>query len=163
LREKLFFVSLSIAILLLAIPVKGQIYSYEDTVNVISILGETGDTVTVPINLLNTFHVGGFLFRITYDTIAFEPVSVETTSRSSSLEWNGYNADEPGVIRFFATSFHPLENAIPPGVGPVSNVNLFIRTSAPDGVYEIRFENEDTTSLDNQLTDSLGTTLIIPV
>ena len=65
-REKLFFVTLSIAILLLAIPAWGQIYSYEDTVTVMPASGEAGDTLMIPIDLKNTFHVGGFLFRITY-------------------------------------------------------------------------------------------------
>jgi len=163
LREKLFFVSLSIAVLLLTVPAEGQIHSYDDTVKVISVSGDAGDTISVPINLKNTFHVGGYLFRITYDSLAFEPISVDTTSRSSGFEWNGFNIDDPGVIRFFATSFHPIQNAIPPGVGPVSMINFFIRNSAPGGIYDIRFENEDTTSYDNQLSDSTGGTLIIPV
>lgn len=162
-REKLFFVSLSIAIFLLSVPARGQIHSYEDTVRVNSLSGDAGDTISIPINLKNTFHVGGFLFRITYDTLAFEPISVDTTSRSNGFEWNGFNIDESGVIRFFATSMHPVQNAIPPGVGPISLVTVFIRSSAPEGTYNIRFEDEDTTSYDNQLSDSLGTTLIIPV
>ncbi len=161
--EKLFFVSLTIAIFLLSVPAWGQIHSFEDTVRVNSLSGDTGDTIAIPINLKNTFHVGGYLFRITYDTLAFEPISVDTTSRSSGFEWNGFNLDEPGVIRFFATSMHPVQNAIPPGVGPVSLINTFIRSNTPQGTYNIRFENEDTTSYDNQLSDSLGTTLIIPI
>lgn len=162
-REKLFFVSLTIAILLLSVPASGQIHSLDDTVTVISISGDTGDTVSIPINLRNTFHVGGYLFRITYDTLAFEPISVDTASRSSGFEWNGFNIDEPGVIRFFATSLHPIQNAIPPGVGTISFVNIFIRSGAPGGIYDIRFEDEDSTSNDNQLSDSLGANLIIPI
>jgi len=163
LREKLFFVSLSIAILLLTVPAEGQIHSYVDTVWATSLSGDAGDTISIPINLKNTFYVGGYLFRITYDTLAFEPISVDTTSRSGGFEWNGFNIDEPGIIRFFATSLHPIQNAIPPGAGPVSMVNIFIRNTAPSGTYEIKFENEDSTSYDNQLSDSLGTTLIIPI
>ena len=106
-REKLFFISLTIAILLLSVPAMGQIHSFEDTVKVNSLSGDAGDTISIPIHLKNTFHVGGYLFRVTYDTLAFEPISVDTTSRSSGFEWNGFNIDEPGVIRFFATSFHP--------------------------------------------------------
>jgi hypothetical protein len=163
LREKLFLVIVSIAILLLTVPASGQIHSFNDSVHVVWTSGDAGDTVSVPISLKNTFHVGGYLFRITYDTLAFQPISVDTTARSGGFEWNGYNFDEPGIIRFFATSFHPVDNAIPPGVGNISMVNLFIRNNAPDGTYEIRFENEDSTSYDNQLSDSLGTALIIPV
>jgi hypothetical protein len=132
-------------------------------VNVVWTSGESGDSISVLISLKNTFHVGGYLFRVTYDTLAFLPISVDTTSRSGGFEWNGYNIDEPGVIRFFATSLHPLDNAIPPGVGPIASINLFILNSAPSGTYEIKFENEDSTSYDNQLSDSLGTNLIIPV
>ena len=123
-REKLFFVTLSIAVLLLANPTRGQIYSYEDTVSIGQVSGDAGDTLMIPVDLKNTFRVGGFLFRITYDTLAFEPVSVETTSRSGGFEWNGFNDDEPGVLRFFATSFHPLNNAIPPGEGPISSIEM---------------------------------------
>jgi hypothetical protein len=163
LREKLFFVCLTVAIFLLSVPVWGQTHSVDDTVWISSLSGEAGDTISIPINLKNTFHVGGYLFRITYDTLAFEPISVDTTSRSGGFEWNGFNLDEPGVIRFFATSMHPIQNAIPPGTGPISMVNVFIQEDAPEGIYEIRFENEDTTSYDNQLSDSTGETLIIPV
>lgn len=162
-REKLFFVTLTIAILLLSIPAWGQIYSDIDTVTAISITGEVGDTVSIPVNLINTFHVGGYLFRVTFDTAAFEVVSVDTTSRSSSLEWNNFNVIEPGVLRFLATSLHPIDNAIPPGEGPISIINFLIKSSAPGGVYDIRFENEDTTSYDNQLSDSTGENLIIPI
>jgi hypothetical protein len=163
LREKLFLVFASIAILLLTVPATGQIHSYNDSAKVVWTSGDGGDSISVLINLKNTFHVGGYLFRITYDTLAFEPLSVDTMARSGGFEWNGYNIDEPGVIRFFATSFHPLNNAIPPGVGPISSVNMFIKYGAPSGMYEIKFENEDSTSYDNQLSDSLGTTLVIPV
>lgn len=162
-REKLFLVIVSIAILLPAVPATAQIHSYNDSVSVVWTTGQSGDTISVPISLRNTFYVGGYLFRITYDTLAFQPVSVDTTSRSGGFEWNGYNADEPGVIRFFATSLHPVANAIPPGVGPISMVSFYIRDDAPGAIYEIKFENEDSTSYDNQLSDSLGTTLVIPV
>jgi hypothetical protein len=163
LREKLFFVSLTIAILLLSVPASGQIHSLDDTVTVVSMSGNTGDTISIPIDLKNTFHVGGYLFRITYDTLAFEPISVDTAARSGGFEWNGFNIDEPGVIRFFATSLHPIQNAIPPGVGTISLVNMLVRSDAPAGTYDIKFENEDTSSTDNQLSDSLGVNLIIPV
>ena len=154
-REKLFLVFASIAILLLTVPATGQIHSYNDSAKVVWTSGDGGDSISVLINLKNTFHVGGYLFRITYDTLAFEPLSVDTMARSGGFEWNGYNFDEPGVMRFFATSFHPLNNAIPPGEGPISSIEMFIKNGAPSGMYEIKFENEDSTSYDNQLSDSL--------
>jgi hypothetical protein len=163
LREKLFFVSLTIAVLLLSVPARGQIHSFEDTVWTTSRSGNAGDTILIPVDLRNTFHVGGYLFRVTYDTLAFEPISVDTVTRSSGFEWNGFNFDDPGVIRFFATSLHPLQNAIPPGSGSISMIKIYIKDNAPEGIYEIRYENEDSTSIDNQLSDSLGSTLIIPV
>jgi len=165
LKGKLFLVPVIFAILLLSIPAMGQgpVFSFEDTVSVVSISGSAGDTISVPINLKNTFQVGGYLFRITYDTIAFEPVSVDTTSRSSGFEWNGFFEEELGILRFFATSFHPLDNAIPPGTGYISIVNLLVKNGAPGGIYDIRFEDADTNSYDNQLSDSTGETLIIPI
>ncbi len=162
-REKLFLVTVTLAILLLSIPAKGQIFSFEDTVSAISVSGGAGDTISIPINLKNTFHVGGFLFRVTYDSTVFEPISVDTTSRSSGFEWNGFYEEDPGILRFFATSFHPIENAIPPGNGLVSIVKLFINETAQGGTYDFKFEDEDTASYDNQLSDSAGYDLIIPI
>lgn len=141
----------------------GQIFSSEDTLSIPSGMGDPGDMILVPIDLVNTFMVGGFAVRISYDSSAFEPIAVDTTWRSASFELHGADFQVPEIIEYFATSMHPLQNAIPPGSGPVAMMTLAIKDTAPDGFYDLAFANEDSTSYDNQLSDSLGITLIIPI
>ena len=141
----------------------GQIFSYDDTLSIPSGIGDPGDTILVPIDLLNTFMVGGFAVRISYDGSAFEPIAVDTTSRSANFELHGADFQFPEIIWYFATSMHPLQNGIPAGSGPVAVITLAIKDTAPDGVYDLAFVSEDPTSYDNQLADSLGLTLIIPI
>jgi hypothetical protein len=125
--------------------------------------GDPGDTIFVPIDLVNTFLVGGFAVRISYDSSAFEPLAVETTERSANFELHGSDFQVPEIIKYFATSMHPYQNAIPPGSGPVAMMTLAIRNTADDGFYDLIFADEDQTSYDNQLTDSLGNASIIPI
>jgi hypothetical protein len=141
----------------------GQIFSYDDTLSIPWGMGDPGDTILVPIDLLNTFMVGGFAVRISYDSNAFEPIAVDTTWRSASFELHSADFQAPEIIEYFATSMHPLQNAIPAGSGPVAMMTLAVKDIAPDGFYDLAFVNEDSTSYDNQLSDSLGLTLIIPI
>ncbi len=143
--------------------VRGQIFSTDDTLSIPSGTGDPGDVILVPINLLNTFMVGGFAVRISYDSAAFEPIAVDTTWRSANFELYGTVFEVPEIIRYWATSMHPLQNGIPAGSGPVAMITIAIKNTAPDGLYDLAFVNEDPTSYDNQLSDSLGFTLIIPV
>ncbi len=162
-RKKLFLVGLLIAIHLFAVPVWGQVYSNDDTLSIGNLQGMAGDSITLPVDLINTFYVGGIAIRISYDTSAFIPVRIETTGRSAGFELNGYNFDTPGFLRFVATSFQPIQNAIPPGSGPVANITMQIRPDASSGVYEFDFADVDSSSFDNSLSDSLGRELIIPI
>lgn len=152
-----------LVILICSDSVWGQMFSNDDTLSIPSGMGDPGDTILVPIDLFNTFMVGGFAVRIAYDSDAFEPIAVDTTSRSADFELHGADFEVPGIIEYFATSMHPLQNAIPAGSGPAAMMTLAIRDSAPDGFYELAFADEDSTSYDNQLSDSLGLTLIIPI
>jgi hypothetical protein len=135
----------------------------DDTLSIPSGTGDPGDTILVSVDLVNTFMVGGFAVRISYDSMAFEPIAVDTTERSASFELHGTDFQVPGIIRYFATSMHPLQNAIPPGSGPVAMMTIAIKNTAADGFYDLAFTDEDQNSYDNQLSDSLGLTLIIPI
>jgi hypothetical protein len=79
------------------------------------------------------------------------------------MELHGANFEDPEIIRYWAASMHPLQNGIPAGSGPVAIITLEIKDSAPDGFYELAFIDENSSSYDNQLSDSLGHNLIIPV
>ncbi len=141
----------------------GQTFSDDDTLSIPSGIGEPGDVILVPIDLVNTFMVGGFAVRISYDSSAFEPTTVDTTERSASLELHGADFQVPGIIRYWATSMRPLENGMPAGSGPVAVLSLAIKYTAQDGYYDLAYTDEDSTSYDNQLSDSLGLTLVIPI
>ncbi len=141
----------------------GQTFSEDDTLSMPSGIGEPGDVILVPIDLVNTFMVGGFAVRITYDSSAFEPIAVDTTERSANFELYGTDFQVPGIIRYWATSMRPLQNAMPPGSGPVAVISLAIKHTAQDGYYDLAYTDEDSMSYDNQLSDSLGLTLVIPI
>lgn len=86
-----------------------QYFSDFDTMSVIPVEGHPGDTVTVPVDLLNTFSVGGFQLRLTFDSWYFAPVAMRLTSRSEVFDLFGSYFEEPGAASFIAASQHPLE------------------------------------------------------
>jgi len=144
------------------LPVQGQEFSDIDTMSIPGAGGYPGDTIYVSVDLVNSIHVAGFQFRITYDSAAFTPLEVNTTGRSANFDLFGANLNEPGVIGFFATSMHPRTNAIPPGAGSVALMTILVRQSALPDSYELVFEDEESDSYDNSLTDT-NSTLIIPI
>jgi len=144
-------------------PVWGQYYSNIDTLGVIAVGGFPGDTVSVPIYLANSFNVGGFQLRIAFDMHNFNPIAMTLTERAESFDLFGSVFNDSGVASFFATSWQPMENAIPPGAGAVVNLDLAIKILALPGIYAIRFEDSDSNSHENALTNQRGDTLIIPI
>jgi hypothetical protein len=144
------------------LPVRGQEFSEIDTMGFLWVDGYPGDTVTTEIEMVNSFDVSGFSFRIVYDEDAFEVLTVETASRSVQFELFGADLTEPGVIFFFATSMHPLENAIPPGSGIIAETQIAVREDASPGNYDFAFQDADSVSFDNSLTDS-EFDVIVPV
>jgi hypothetical protein len=160
----LFFVFfLSLLVNIAVVRGQGPVFSDVDTLSIPEVTGERGQQVTVPVDLVNTFSVGGFTIRISYDSLAFEPVSVERTWRTSQFDLHGADFDSAGIIWYYATSMTPLQNAIPPGSGPVAMITFLAENDVQDGSYGLEFEDQDSTSYDNQLTDSLGSNSIIPI
>ncbi len=160
----LFFVSfLSLLVDISAVRGQGPVFSDVDTLSIPETAGESGQQVAVPVDLVNTFSVGGFAIRVAYDSLALEPLSVDTTWRSAGFELHGAIFEIPGIVFYYATSMTPLQNAIPPGSGPVAMINFMVGSDVQDGYYDLDFEDEDSTSYDNQLTDSLGSNSIIPI
>ena len=152
--------------LLVGIPsarAQGPVFSDVDTLSIPDQAGQGGQQVAVPVDLVNTFSVGGFYLRVAYDSLALEPLSVDTTWRSSAFELHGTILGIPGIVEYYATSMTPLQNAIRPGSGPVAMINFMVGNDVQDGYYDLDFEDEDSTSYDNQLTDSLGSNSIIPI
>lgn len=151
-----------LSVIIFSIPVRGQEFSDIDTMSVPGSGGFSGDTVLVSVDLANSFAVAGFEFRIVYDTSAFTPLGVNTTSRSSQFDLFGANLTVPGVIGFFATTMRPQENTIPPGRGAVASMTIFIKQTALPNSYGFIFEDEESDSYDNSLTDT-NSVLVIPI
>lgn len=164
LGKKLFFVFfVSLLVNIVSVRGQGPVFSDIDTLSIPEVPAERGQQVAVPVDLVNTFSVGGFSIRVSYDSLALEPLSVDTTSRSSGFELHGADFEDPGIIWYYATSMTPLQNAIPPGSGPVAVITFLVDDDAQEGFHDLEFVDEDSASYDNQLTDSLGTSSIIPI
>ncbi len=161
-RKFLPVVSFFSIILYCCLPVWGQEFSEIDTMSISGFEGYPGDTIMVPVDLVNTFDVAGFQFRITYDSSAFLPLDVFTASRSEAFDSFGANLTEPGVIGFYALSMHPRDNVIPPGNGSIALMTILIKDDAFPGSYDFVFEDIDEYSFDNSLSDT-NATLIVPV
>lgn len=144
-------------------PVRGQEYSDIDTMQAAGAAGSAGDTLYLPVNLTNTFDVGGFGFRIVYDPDAFRVIDVDTTSRSDGFEWFGADTTVAGIVRFIASSFHPVENAIPPGEGPVALMTVLIKETAQPGEYDLVFEDSGDDTFENSLTRADDFALVVPI
>jgi hypothetical protein len=140
-----------------------QVYSEVDTLSIITVSGYPGDTVAVPFDLVNTFAVGGFQVRVTYDSLALNAIAMNLTTRSQRFDLFGANFDDLGVAAFYATSWYPIINAIPPGTGPIATLDMVIRNQALPGSYPVSFSDTDSISHQNALSNSRGDSLIIPI
>jgi hypothetical protein len=144
-------------------PSEAQVYSTTDTMSVVSDTGFPGDTIMVPIDLYNTFAVGGIQMRVTFDFTAFSPVQIDLTSRSNMFDLYGSNFSDSGVALFYATSWHPMENHIEAGDGDILDMKMVIRNNAAPGLYMIRFDDADSLIPQNALSNIRGDTLIVPI
>lgn len=162
-HKPLTVVLFAILTLTLARPLQAQVYSSVDTLGTVTTGGFPGDTVTVLFDLVNTFAVGGFQVRVTYDTASFTPLDMSLGARATLFEIFGSNFDVPGVASFYATTWRPLDYPILPGRGPIIELDLQVRGGAVPGIYYFRFENIDSLSHQNALSNAIGDTLFIPV
>jgi len=140
-----------------------QLYSDGDTMRVVGVDGIPGDTVSLPFYLFNDFHVGGFQLRVSYDINTFAPVSMTLAPRAQSFELYGANFSQPGIITFAATSWDPRINAISPGSGTIVDLKLAIRNQAVPDSYLVKFEDPDSSSHQNALSNTRGDSLVVPV
>lgn len=128
--------------------------------------------VPVVVYLRNTFDVAGFTLRLVYDSTIMSPYPPVPDSsfyqpiRSNSLPIFGGTFSTLGEIYFTGSPFfNPNTEFIAAGRGPIVEFHFNIRSSAPNGYYPIKLE-EDTLNLpaqDNTLGDKLGQHIYIPV
>jgi len=149
LLKQLFVVTVLITFVFMGNDAMAQFYSQMDTMQAGIVFGSSGDTVTIPVNLVNTFAVGAFLFRIVFDDSVFQPFAVDLTSRTIDFDLFGASFNDTGSISFFATSWDPIENALLPGSGAVADIRMAIGPAAIPGIYEIIFQDRDSTSHEN--------------
>jgi hypothetical protein len=164
LREKLTVITFVVAILLISNPVSGQIFSPIDTLRISDAQGDPGDTLSIGFDLVNTFGVGGVSIRIEFDSTFFEADTVFNTARLNMFDASLLNITNPGVLVYLTYSWNPFENYLPAGSGDISILNLIIQEDAPDGVYNISFENDSIPPLyDSALSDSSGSLYVVPI
>lgn len=140
-----------------------QIFSDSDTLSAVGVEGIPGDTVSVSFDLFNGFHVGGFQLRVSYDFNTFSPLSMTLTQRAQNFELHGADFSQPGIITYAATSWDPENNFIAPGNGAIVYLRLAIRSQAVPDSYLIKFEDSDSLSHQNALSNVRGDSLVIPV
>jgi hypothetical protein len=182
LKKKLFILgTISLILLFYSFSKADVIYLTADTMKVGGgnyandlIQVNAGDRrVPVVVYLRNTFDVAGFTLRLVYDSTIMYPYyptvpesSFYQPTRSSSLPVFGGTFSTLGEIYFTGSPFfNPNTEFIAAGRGPIVEFYFNIRSSAPQGYYPIKLE-EDTLNQpaqDNTLGDMLGQHIYIPV
>jgi hypothetical protein len=145
----------------MVMPVYGQIHSYNDTLSVVGDTTRPGNSIDVIVKLTNTFNVGGFSFRFTYDEQRFHLDTVILMPRASMLGVNGADTTHPGAVRYFAVAINPLTDHLPPGSGPVVAVRFSVKGNAMQGPTNLTFE--DSLPAENSISDETGLHIFIPV
>ncbi len=142
---------------------QAQYFSNTDTMSVEPASGSPNDTISVVMDMVNSFAVGGFQVRTIYDDSAFAVLDMQLGSRAGALDLHGAYLDQPGVASFYATSWNPLQNAIMPGRGPVVIMRLTVLPGAQPGFYYVRYEDSDSTAHENSFSNMWGDSLVIPI
>jgi hypothetical protein len=140
-----------------------QIFSESDTLSILPVSGSPGDTISISISLTNTFAIGGFQGRIIFDSLAFAPLDMHIGPRCQTFTLMGANFEDAGVASFYATSWNPIDNAIPPGRGVIAFLHFYIRPGTSPGNYAITYRDSDSLSHENSLSNSRGDSLVIPI
>ena len=135
------------------------------------IYADPGDfKVPVTLYLRNTFDVAGFVSHLVYDTTVMYPRTPVPEStyyqpfRSQNLPVFAGSFDIAGEIYFTGSAFfNPTEEYIAEGRGAIVEFYFNIKSTAPEGCYSIRLEEDGVDPPDNYITDKFGTADYIPV
>lgn len=132
-----------------------------DTIRVVDSSGAPGDTVNIPIWLVNSFEVSGVTFRITFDPTILKPDSVDVSGTrvegiynyfgthmdtiNGSLYWLGLNWDDPA------------HNYVSPGSGVIAYVMCVVDSEALIGAESpIEFVDDTLSHRITSLSDTGG-------
>jgi len=147
--------------------VAAQQQSDIDTVRAVDSWAGPGDSVSIPIWLVNTFNVSGVTFRITFDRNILKPVRVDIAGTRCEGIYNyfGIQIDTiGGWCYWFGLNFtDPRNNYIPPGTGTVAEVVCWVRSTASLGSQtDIQFVDDVSSGYITSLSDQEGF-MTIPV
>ena len=149
---------------LMGVPaVFAQVHSDMDSLIAESSSGHVGDSVAINIMMVNSITVGGFSLNIYYDDFKIMPYSLELLDRALIFDIMGVDTLQPGLLRAFAVSGHPILRNIDPGRGYVIRIWFHIIDNASPGQAYFHFENGGTQPYVNALSDSTGMVLIFPI
>jgi hypothetical protein len=129
--------------------------------------GGPGDTVAIPVSLVNTFDVSAASFRIVFDASVIEPIGIRTEQTRVAGIYNKFgerfDGDE-GWLYWFGLNFdNPNEHYIPAGSGVIAHFICRIKAGASVGVHtNIYLEDGASEGQLNALSDRRGN-MILPV
>lgn len=144
-----------------------QTQSDVDTLRVIDSYAGPGDTVNIPMWLVNTFNVSGVTFRITFDPSILKPVRVDVAGTRCDGIYNYFGTQIDtinGWCYWFGLNFtDPRNNYISPGAGPVAEVVCWVKSTASWGSQtDVRFVDDVPNGYITSLSDQEGL-MTIPV
>jgi len=143
--------------------VYSQLPSESDSLYVENVIGNPGDTVVVPIGMVNSISVGGFTLRFIYDDNFVRLLTVSLAERDSGIyEEPLWDTTQSGVAHIICLSTNPIRYPIPVGRGIILRARFYIDNNAVSGNSFIHFEDRGPDTYDNAFSDSSGTILIIP-
>jgi hypothetical protein len=143
--------------------VNAQVPSDVDTLKLENGSGDPGELVAIGVNLVNTFAVAGFSVRAVFDQNGLSVQSVQMADRTSDMNIFVIDTTDAGVVRVSGTYLQPRIDYIPPGSGDICIVNFSIDESAAPGAYPLEFQDSGFNTYENQLSDTSGLLMVIPV
>ena len=147
--------------------VGAQQMSDVDTLRAVDSYAGPGDSVNIPIWLVNTFNVSGVTFRITFDPSILKPVRIDIAGTRCDGIYNYFGTQIDSIngwCYWFGLNFtNPRDNYIPPGTGTVAEVVCWVRSTASlDSQTDIRFVDDIPSGYITSLSDQEGV-MTVPV
>jgi len=138
-----------------------------DTLRIVNSSGRPGDTLAIPVSLVNTFDVSAASFRIVFDARVVEPIGIHTEETRVAGIYNKFGErfdEDEGWLYWFGLNFDsPNDHYISAGSGVIANFICRIKADAPVGVHtNVHLEDGVTDGQLNALSDRRGN-MVLPV
>ncbi len=138
-----------------------------DTLRAIDVAGNPGDTVAVPVFMVNSFQVSGIQLRVVFDPQVLQVIEIDTAGTRVSGVYTVFPtsiANDSGYLEWSGIHFYdPYNNYVTRGTGTVAYIIFEIDGNAPAGSQTpIVFEDDVIgPGFYNALSDRMGS-LIFP-